>query len=85
MTEAMGLGLRFAFEGLGLHRVEANIIPDNRPSIALVKRHGFRKEGFSERYLKIAGSWRDHDRWALTVEEWNGGRTNSGNDLGNET
>ena len=70
MTEALALALVVAFEELGLHRVEANIVPGNRPSIALVRRAGFRREGLSPRYLHIAGRWRDHERWALTVEEW---------------
>ena len=70
MTEALQLGLRHAFRVLDLHRVEANIMPGNRASIALVKRAGFRREGYSARYLKIAGHWADHERWALTVEDW---------------
>jgi [ribosomal protein S5]-alanine N-acetyltransferase len=70
MTEALQLALRQAFRVLGLHRVEANIMPANRASIALVKRAGFRREGYSARYLKIAGRWADHERWALLAEDW---------------
>lgn len=70
MTEALALVLRQAFGPLRLHRVEADIQPGNRASIALVRRAGFRREGLSRRYLKIGGRWRDHERWALTVEEW---------------
>lgn len=72
MTEAMGEVLRFAFTEVGLHRIEANIQPENTRSIALVKRAGFRKEGYSPRYLMIGGQWRDHERWAITVEDWHG-------------
>lgn len=70
MTEGVGLALRHAFHDLGLRRVEANIQPDNRPSLALVRRLGFTREGFSPRYLRIDGAWRDHERWALLAEAW---------------
>ena len=70
MTEAMGLLLRTAFTELGLHRLEANIQPGNERSIALAKRCGFELEGFSPRYLKIGGRWRDHERWAIRAETW---------------
>jgi ribosomal-protein-alanine N-acetyltransferase len=59
-----------AFRELGLHRLEANIQPTNEPSRALVKRLGFRQEGYSPRYLKIDGEWRDHERWAVLADEW---------------
>ncbi len=70
MTEALQLMLRYAFVKLKLHRLEANIQPENTPSIALVKRAGFVKEGYSRRYLKVSGRWRDHERWAILVEDW---------------
>jgi ribosomal-protein-alanine N-acetyltransferase len=65
MTEAVRLATRSAFDTFGLHRVEANIQPGNARSIALVRRLGFTREGFSPRYLRIGGGWRDHERWAL--------------------
>lgn len=65
MREGMQLALRFAFNELRLHRVEANIQPANKSSLALAKKAGFRREGFSPRYLKIGGRWRDHERWAI--------------------
>jgi [ribosomal protein S5]-alanine N-acetyltransferase len=70
MTEAIQLLLRYAFEDLKLHRLEANIQPGNEASIALVKRAGFVREGYSRRYLKIGGRWRDHERWAIIAEDW---------------
>lgn len=70
MTEALPLALSHAFQVLGLHRVEVNIMPMNRPSLALVRRAGFHREGDSPRYLKIAGRWSDHERWALLAEDW---------------
>ena len=70
MTEGLELVLQYAFTDLSLHRLEANIQPGNEASIALVRRCGFVKEGFSERYLKINGRWRDHERWAIRSEQW---------------
>jgi len=72
MTEAVGLGLHHAFLDLKLHRVEANVQPSNKPSIAVLRRNGFVKEGLSRRYLKINGRWRDHERWAILKEDWLG-------------
>lgn len=70
MKRALGAIITLAFADLKLHRLEANIQPANVASIGLVKSLGFRLEGFSPRYLKIAGAWRDHERYAITAEEW---------------
>ena len=70
MSEAVGLVVTHAFGAMGLHRLEANIQPDNAPSRALVERLGFRQEGYSPRYLRIGGEWRDHERWAILADEW---------------
>lgn len=72
MTEGVGAVLQAAFGQLGLHRVEANIQPANRPSINLARRLGFRLEGFSPRYLMVDGAWRDHERWAILADEFTG-------------
>ncbi len=56
--------------GWSHRQVEANIQPHNRASIRLVQSLGFHREGYSPRYLKIAGRWRDRERWALLREEW---------------
>jgi [ribosomal protein S5]-alanine N-acetyltransferase len=70
MSEGLYLAINHAFHTLKLHRIEANIQPENRVSIHLIKKLGFTKEGYSRRYLKINGDWLDHERWALTIENW---------------
>jgi [ribosomal protein S5]-alanine N-acetyltransferase len=68
----LGEGLRLlvahAFGAMGLHRLEANIQPDNLASLRLARGAGFAKEGFSPRFQWIDGAWRDHERWAVTSE-----------------
>jgi len=68
MSEALRAVLREAFGPMKLHRLEANIQPGNAASIALVKACGFSLEGYSPRYLKIGGRWRDHERWAIVKD-----------------
>ena len=68
MAEGLGLAIADAFRRLRLHRLEANVQPGNKASLRLVRRLGFRREGYSPRYLKIAGRWRDHERWALLAD-----------------
>jgi ribosomal-protein-alanine N-acetyltransferase len=70
MRQGLQKVIGYCFERLKLHRLEANIQPENRRSISLVQGLGFRLEGFSRRYLKVCGRWRDHQRWAILTEEW---------------
>ena len=70
MKAGLAQVITHAFSTMKLHRLEANIQPGNHPSKSLVKTLGFRREGFSPRYLKINGRWRDHERWAILSEDW---------------
>ena len=69
MTRAVAAAVHFGFDTLRLHRIEAACIPDNAPSISLLERNGFQREGFARAYLKIADAWRDHVLLALLEGE----------------
>ena len=69
-SRAVRLALLYAFEHVGLHRVQPAIIPRNTASRRVAEKVGFRHEGRALRYLKINGRWEDHDVYALTVEDW---------------
>jgi [ribosomal protein S5]-alanine N-acetyltransferase len=70
---AVALVCDHAFGDVGLHRVQADIRPENLPSQRLVERLGFRQEGLLRRYLDIDGDWRDHRAYALLAEDLPGG------------
>jgi ribosomal-protein-alanine N-acetyltransferase len=73
--EAVAVLLQFAFEELGLHRVQISIIPRNSASRRVVEKLDLRAEGIAERYLEINGTWEDHIRFAITSEEWDARRS----------
>ena len=68
MSQGLELLKRYAFNTMNLHRLEANIQPNNTRSIALVQRAGFTLEGLSEKFLFINGKWRDHERWSCVAD-----------------
>jgi len=68
--EAVVLMLRYGFEDLHLHRIQASIVPRNAPSRRVAEKVGLRDEGVAQRYLQIQGTWEDHIRYAMTSEEW---------------
>lgn len=70
MPESVATVMRFAFDDLRLHRLQIAIIPRNRNSRRVMEKLGLREEGVALRYLEINGTWEDHVRYAITVEEW---------------
>jgi ribosomal-protein-alanine N-acetyltransferase len=69
MPTALALVVDHCFAEVGLHRIEANIRPENAPSLRVVRKLGFREEGLHPRFLHIDGAWRDHLCFAVTVED----------------
>ncbi|MHA6802297.1 GNAT family N-acetyltransferase [Salinifilum ghardaiensis] len=72
-TCALGMAVDHCFGPVGLHRLEATVRPENGASIRVLEKIGFRREGLFERYLDVAGQWRDHFVYALTAEETGAG------------
>lgn len=68
-TAAVALAVDHCFGQVGLHRLEATVRPENTPSVRVLEKVGFRREGLFERYLDVAGAWRDHYVYGLTVED----------------
>jgi ribosomal-protein-alanine N-acetyltransferase len=69
MTEAVGISLTIAFGPLGLHRVEAGVMPRNIGSMRILEKNGFRQEGLFRKYLRINGEWEDHAVFAILAED----------------
>jgi len=69
MREGMTLLFRYAFGELRLHRLQANVQPENERSLALLRSTGWREEGYAPRYLKVGGRWRDHVLFATLAED----------------
>lgn len=72
--EALVVAARYAFDELGLHRLQVAIIPRNGASRRVVEKLALREEGVALRYLEINGVWEDHVRYAITAEEWDARR-----------
>ncbi len=69
MTEGLGCVIEYAFQNLHLHRLDAACLPRNEPSQGVLRKCGFREEGFAPKYLRINGTWEDHLLFALLADE----------------
>ena len=69
MTEAVLAVTKYAFNELGLHRIEGNVMPHNQASMAVLKKCGFTEEGYSKKYLRINGVWQEHIHMVLINNE----------------
>ena len=74
IAEGVAVVFRYAFEELGLHRLEVCIVPRNSNSRRVMDKLALREEGTALRFLEINGTWEDHVRYAITLEEWNARR-----------
>lgn len=72
MQESLRLLLRYAFDTMRLHRVEAACIPDNVRSMRVLEKAGFQREGLLRSYLLINGSWQDHYLYAIISTDGRG-------------
>ncbi|MBB3808815.1 GNAT family N-acetyltransferase [Pseudochelatococcus contaminans] len=70
MTKAVIAASHFVYSSLGLRRIEASCLPINRPSIGLLEKVGFVREGYAREYLCIAGVWEDHFLYAMLKDEF---------------
>ena len=70
MAESLTLTLRYCFETLGLHRVNASCLAHNMRSRNVLVKAGFQEEGRAEKYLQINGQWQDHILFGLPIEHW---------------
>ena len=71
IPEGVALVIRYGFDTLGLHRMEAAIVPRNEKSRRVAEKLGLRDEGTARQFLQIRGVWEDHVRYAITIEDWN--------------
>lgn len=69
MTEAVGRLAEYAFEEMGLHRLQAGCLPENHASHRVLEKNGFRPEGVARGYIKINGLWRDHVIFSKLAED----------------
>ncbi len=75
MSESLRLVIKFCFEQVKLHRLNASCMPRNESSIRLLKKLGFKEEGFAKAYIQIGGCWEDHNLYGLLAEEFQPGNT----------
>ncbi|MFL0270195.1 GNAT family N-acetyltransferase [Candidatus Clostridium radicumherbarum] len=71
MTESVKLVVKFAFEDLRLHRIEAGVMPHNIRSMCVLENAGFKKEGIARKNVNINGVWQDHQVLAIIWEDYN--------------